>query len=364
MKTGSSMRINGKIGIGAVCTWLPAAAETPQHAVAAGRLDREDVAGTGVVCVPVSDGISAPDMAAAAADEVLRQAGVPAAQLDLLCHAWIYHQGHDFWSPAHYVAARLGADRAIPLGLQQMCNGGASGIVTAVTRVLADPEPACALVTTADRFALPGFDRWCSDYAVAYGDGATAALVRRCVPGQDALDLLSVAAVSAPSMEEMHRGTDPFSPAPRWLSEHVDARRTKRAFLAAGGMDRFREISREKVREVVTRALHEAGVQPDDPRLCAVLLPRLGPGTLELMYLPVIEDLVKAPPLILGESTGHLGAGDFIANLADLALLPVLADDGLAIVVGGGGGFSWTCAVVRHCRPPELPAVRTYDAEE
>ncbi len=343
------MRLAGRIGIGAVACWLPPGRESTADAVAAGRLAADEVAGTGVDRVPAAgEEWPAPDMAVEAARVVLDRAGVPAQRVDLLCHAWTYHQGHDFWSPAHYVAARLGADHAFPVGLQQMCNGGAAGLHLAVQRVLADPAPVHALVTTADRFAEPGFDRWGADYAVAYGDGATAALVHRWVPGHAELELLSLRAVSAPAMEEMHRGADPFSPAPRWHGPRVDARRPKKAFLAAGGLDRFRDVARDKVRQVLTGALHDAGVAPDDRDLRAVLLPRLGPGTLELMYLPVVEDEVKAVPLMLGADTGHLGAGDFLANLTDLVGLPVLEPGEVAVVLGGGGGFSWTGAVVRR----------------
>ena len=144
----------------------------------------------------------------------------------------------------------------------------------------------------------------------------------------------------------MYRGDDDFSPAPRWRSSYIDIRRPKKAYLAAGGMEVFRETSRQKIREVLADALHEAGLEPDDRRLRVVLLPRLGPRTLDLMYLPVVEDMVKAQPTVLGERTGHLGAGDFLANLADVRGLLDAGD--LAVVLGGGGGFTWTCAVVRR----------------
>jgi 3-oxoacyl-[acyl-carrier-protein] synthase III len=341
------MRLGDRVGIAAATTWLPSTVETTAQAVSRGRLEPDEVPGTGVRQVPVSPDVTAPDMAVRAGREALREAGVAADRIDLLVHAWIYHQGHDFWSPAHYVADRLGATRAMPFGLNQMCNGGAAGLVAAVTRVLAEREPVRALVTTADRFEGPGFDRWRSDYAVAYGDGGTAAVVQRRTPGRDHLDLLALTGSTAAGLECMHRGDDPFSPAPRWHSSQVDARRPKKAFLSAGGTELFRSTARDKVREVLSRALAEAGISPVDPRLRLALLPRLGPSTLELMYLPVVEELLKADPVVLGEDTGHLGAGDFTANLAELTT-GRLAPGELAIVLGGGGGFSWTCAVVHR----------------
>ena len=39
-------------------------------------------------------------MAVRAARNALSRAGVPAGDLAAVLHAWTYHQGHDFWSPA------------------------------------------------------------------------------------------------------------------------------------------------------------------------------------------------------------------------------------------------------------------------
>ncbi|HET9655156.1 MAG TPA: hypothetical protein VFP72_07365, partial [Kineosporiaceae bacterium] len=180
------------------------------------------------------------------------------------------------------------------------------------------------------------------------GDGATAALLHPFTQDQDLLELLSITTRSAPQMEEMHRGADPFTPAPRSLSSAVDVKRAKKAFFEAGGLDRFGVVARQVLGDVIGVALERAGIAGDDPRLSAVILPRLGPPTLDLMYLPVVQELLKAPALVLGDLTGHLGAGDFLANLADVVEHGVLDADRFALVLGGGGGFSWTAAVVRR----------------
>ena len=186
---GAGMRPTEPVGIAAAGLWLPEGRSLASDAVAAGRLRERAAEDLGHESLPDADVTAPPDAAVHAAHLALDAAGEPAERLAVLAHAWMYHQGHDLWSPAHYVARRLGAPRALPVGVQQVCNGGAAalGFVTAWLATADSAEasrPRLGLVTTADRFAEPGFDRWASDYGVAYGDGGTAVVLRRpAAPG-------------------------------------------------------------------------------------------------------------------------------------------------------------------------------------
>jgi 3-oxoacyl-[acyl-carrier-protein] synthase-3 len=73
----------------------------------------------------------------------------------------------------------------------------------------------------------------------------------------------------------------------------------------------------------------------------------LGDSLLDIVYGRVVERLPKAEPLRFGGQTGHLGCGDFLANLADVRALGILGPGDIAIVVGGGAAFTWMCAVVQ-----------------
>ncbi|MCN9244852.1 ketoacyl-ACP synthase III family protein [Streptomyces sp. RY43-2] len=339
------MRFGADLTIEAAETWLPDTTENAYALVADGLLDPDAPDAAGVVEVPVSYGMPAPDMAVLAGRKALSRAGVEASDVGLLLHNWIYHQGHDFWSPAHYVADGIGATTAVPFGIQQMCHAGAMALHTAAVQLTADPSLGTALVTTADRFDPAGFDRWRGDYQVAYGDGATAAVLGRSGRG---LRLMAHAVRAAPEMESMYRGDDRFSPAPLAHGRPIDIRRTKRAFLEEGGMDRFAKTGPEAVRAVLLRALAEAGLTPEDPRIRCVALPRLGPKVIELMYMPVVRELLGAEPVQFGARTGHLGCGDVVANLADIVRERLLAPGEFALALTGGGGFTWSCLVVQQ----------------
>ncbi|MGH4010163.1 MAG: ketoacyl-ACP synthase III family protein [Pseudonocardiaceae bacterium] len=343
------MKFAHPLTLEAVATWLPDGRETVIEMVAAGRLAIDESQGLGLSAVPVSD-LPAPDMAVLAAQRAFTAAQADPARIGLVVHAWIYHQGHDFWSPAHYIASRLGAREALPVGVQQLSNSGSAALGIAADRLIADPGLDLALVTTADRFALPGFDRWSGDYGVVYGDAGTAALLRRADPDQcGGLVLRSLAFVTAAEFEVMYRGRDGFSPAPRWHSDHVDIRRTKRAYLEMhGGIEEFQVAARECVHRVLMQALSEADIEPDDSRIRYVVLPRLSDSVLNLMYVPVLDGLVKGEVLTLREASGHLGAGDMLANIAHISGVTSLGFDGIAVIIGGGGGFTWSCAVVQN----------------
>jgi 3-oxoacyl-[acyl-carrier-protein] synthase-3 len=263
----------------------------------------------------------------------------------------MYYQGHDLWSPAHYLAGRLGARQALPFGVQQVCNGGVAGLELTAARLAAaraaEPDRVhTGLVTTADRFTAPGFDRWSADYGVVYGDGATAALLRTPSGPEDAFLLRSVVTVAAPELEAMHRGADAFTPAARTRRERVDMRATKRAYLAEHGNEPFLAANRRAVTTIVETALAEAGLTPDDPRLTCAVLPRFGRKTLDQLWRPQLATLLRTEFVDFGRTTGHLGAGDALAGLAELAAQRLLEPGEAALVFSAGAGFTWSCLVV------------------
>ncbi|MFJ4271119.1 3-oxoacyl-[acyl-carrier-protein] synthase III C-terminal domain-containing protein [Streptomyces coelicoflavus] len=319
--------------------------------ITAGRLAADDAKNLALTEVPVSEGTAAPDMAVRAARRVLDGTGWDPARIALVAHGWTYHQGHDFWSPAHYIAHRTGAGAALPLGVQQMSNSGAAALGIAAEKLVADASAEAALVTTADRFSLPAFDRWSADYGLVYGDAGTAALLRRRGPEErpGTLALRSLSFVTDASFEEMYRGRDGFSDAPLVHGRgRVDVKRPKKAYLEThGGIEGFRDAALRCVDRVLRAALADAEVEMDDPRLVCVALPRLGDSVLDLMYRPVLETAVRAEVIAVRESSGHLGAGDLLANAEHIAASGALKSGDVAVVLGGGGGFTWSCAVLQ-----------------
>ncbi|GDY33142.1 hypothetical protein GTS_47750 [Gandjariella thermophila] len=111
-------------------------------------------------------------------------------------------------------------------------------------------------------------------------------------------------------------------------------------------MEPFAKASREKIHAVLLAGLRDADLRPGDRRLRYVLTPRLGRKVLRDAYLPAIAELTPAEVLDLGADTGHLGAGDAVANLAALHEDRLLRPGEYALVLNAGAGFTWSCLVV------------------
>ncbi|MER7224785.1 ketoacyl-ACP synthase III family protein [Streptomyces rubradiris] len=345
------MRTTASVGIAAAALWLPPKRDGAHSAVAEQRVEGNVARDLGHPRLPVADDISPPEMAVLAARQVLHGSGVAAADVTLLLHAWMHYQGHDLWSPAHYIAHQIGAHNTVPVGIQQICNGGAAALELAVARLSLAEGSRHALVTTADRFTAPGFDRWRSDYGAAYGDAATAVLLRQPADAGDPLLLRALHTAAAPHLEAMHRGMDPFARLPRENSPVVDMRRTKRDYLRDHGVAPFKKINREMIRCVVQGALRDAGLAADDPRIRFVLLPRLGLKTLRNAWIPTLNELVAARPVDWGSDTGHLGTGDLPAGLHELLRRSALGPGDIGLLLNAGAGFTWSCAVVEAPAP-------------
>ncbi|MFD9622456.1 ketoacyl-ACP synthase III family protein [Streptomyces virginiae] len=341
------MKFEGGLGVKAVTTWLPGTTQTAKDQVAAGRLTAERVQQLGVTELPVTPDLAAPQMAVRAARRALDHAGWDPSRIGFLAHARVFHQGHEKWSYAHYIASELGLPpTALPFGIEALCTGGATGLLVAATQLLGDPSLSGALVTTGERYHAPAWDRWSMHSDIGYGDGATAALLHRRDGGPDDLRLLSLTHSTDGRLEGMERGNQPFSQLPMQDRTTWETNVERKEFYEAVGKDVFPEAARVHVRASLDQALDEAGLHPHDPRIRLFTMPRMGPRLVDVMY-GSLAGVLKAETVLLGGRTGHLGAGDMLANMADIVSHRMLRPGEFAIVAGAGGGFTWSTAVVQ-----------------
>jgi 3-oxoacyl-[acyl-carrier-protein] synthase-3 len=203
---------------------------TVAEAVETGECHPALVARTGIVSVSVSPKESAPEMAVAAARIALSRAGSTAADVDLILHADTYHQGQDLWPVASYIQRETVANQCPAVEIRQMSCGGMVALELATAYLTAVSDRRDALLTTADRFCLPGIDRWRTDPGTPYADGGTALVLSR--RGGYAR-LLSLALHADSELEEMHRGDEEFSLAPFSQRVPVDVEAAKRRFRTA-----------------------------------------------------------------------------------------------------------------------------------
>ncbi|MGW2521682.1 3-oxoacyl-[acyl-carrier-protein] synthase III C-terminal domain-containing protein [Streptomyces sp. NPDC001617] len=328
---------------------LPPAVESAAEAVRSGRITEQEREQLGVTSVHVGGG-PAPVLAAAAARAAAAEAGIEPDRVGHLLHGHTYYQGHDFWSPAHFIANEAGFDSCVPMSIEQMCNGGAAALGIGVERVryAVSGEPVLSVATTADAFGGNGFDRWGSDYDTVYGDGATCVILSPEL-GDTSVPALRVVALDSrarPQFEAMYREGDAFGTTPHELREAIDVKATKRAFFErSGGTAEFRDAALKTIGELVAGVIDLAGVGTAD--VAATMLPRLSPKVLDLMYSEAIDPRLVPTLHCERDMTGHLGAGDFLANLDHLRRTDLVADGQYALVIGGGGGFTWSAALVQ-----------------
>lgn len=326
---------------------LPGTLDVAQ-AVADGRYDAEEQAANDYASVTVANGQAPPEMAAAAGALALERSGVPAAGVSLLLHASAWFQGLDYWPAACYVHREVlaGNRRAPALDVAQMCTGALGAVELAAAHLMAVPDRRAALVTTADRFEEPGFDRFRGDVGgIVYGDGAAAVVVAR---GGFAR-LLSVGTVVDSGLEAVYRGAEEFTTAP---GRPVDIRTRRRAFMA--GTEGIADRTTAGLGESLESALEEAGVKLEE--IARFVWPNVGLRTLRTRYLAPFGLEVDSTAWHWGRRTGHVGAADQLTGLADLAETGLVGPGEKVMLIGIGAGFSWTCAVVEILTRPAWAA--------
>jgi len=310
-----------------------------EQAVRDGLYDAVEFEANGILSVLVGED-PAPVMAARAGTAALAASGRSADECALVLHASLWFQGVDMFPAASYVARFSVGERVPAYEVLQQCNGGMAALELAATQLSVRAEPSTALITTGDRFALPGIDRWRSEDGILYGDGATALLLAN---DRGFARLLSTATVCDNSLEQVVRGPDWYdSPGSKQLALG------ERIAAFPGGMGAVREAAGRlgaTVRSSIDQALVDAKTEMSE--IAHVVIPASGRAKLQWQLHQLIGIDEAKTSWEFGRLAGHIGAGDQFAGLHHAVRTGIVGVGDKVLLVGGGAGFTSTCAVVR-----------------
>lgn len=328
--------------------WLPKPVAVAT-AVQDGRYPAESAQLSAQTYVTVATDDHAPDMAVRAARQAVERSVRPAGDIAAVFHSVVLHAGLDVWNAASYLQRHVAARNAFVSEIRSGSNGGLVALETAAAYLLAHPHAPAALVTAADRWPEPYFDRWRSD-RIVYADGAAALVLSR----QDGFaEILAMATHTDAELEGMHRGAERFGAygtgTGTGTAINLDDRH--RDFLAEVGRDEIWRRLDLGLRGACEQALTEAELTGAD--IDHVVLPHFGLWLTRRQILrPLgITDLTRTT-WDFSRQVGHLGAGDQLAGLNHLTESGVLRPGTHVLLVGAGAGFTWTGAVLRIRHTP------------
>ncbi|MER5704765.1 ketoacyl-ACP synthase III family protein [Micromonospora sp. NPDC002296] len=336
------------IYLSACASWLPPVMPA-EVAVARGLVGPVAVRRMQVTGVTVAED-PPPEMAARAARLALDRAGLGPDEIGLILHSSSYYQGHDMWAPASYVQRVAVGNRCPAVEIRQTSNGGMASLELAAAHLRATGGRA-ALLTTGDRFCPPGLDRWRSDPGTVLADGASAVVVTR---GEGFARLVSLVTVAEPDLEQMHRGEDPWGAVPFAVRRPVDVEETTQAFLRTPLGKRTVVLMALRHTECLTAALDEAGMKIGD--VDRFVLPHFGRRRMDVNFFRRFGIDPDRTTWSWSRGIGHLGAGDQFAGLNRLVEHGQVRAGDRVLMLGVGGGFAWSAALLEIERVPDWAA--------
>jgi 3-oxoacyl-[acyl-carrier-protein] synthase-3 len=292
-------------------------------------------------------GVGITDLAVGAGRRALTEAGVAAADVDLVVLAISDLAEYLYWDPAAATQSRLGATRAEAVLVNQACGGGVAAFDLVAGRFATHPDYRTALVIGANRVCEPYWNRMEINTSI-FSDGAAAAVLRRdhgtcrwlatevITDGQYAdfmrMEIGGAARPFTPGTGEQPRVRSPFDRLDEFFDG--DVRR----------MYQFVSTIRTRNREVVDAACARAGVDRSEIRRVI----HFNDNAKQLAELA--KDLGMPAALTnvdIAVEHGHLGCADQLLTLDRLLATGELVAGDLVALTSTGSGMHWICTLLR-----------------
>ncbi|ATB39409.1 3-oxoacyl-ACP synthase III [Cystobacter fuscus] len=320
-----------------------------EWAVAQGLLGETTARRYGIKSVTIAGDLPAPEMALRASRQALQRAGQDPAALSLLLYVSTWYQGPHGWCPQYYVQRHTGSGQATAAEVRQACMGMFCACELAAAHLMAAPEHAASLITSADNYNTSKIDRWRSSPHSPLGDGACALLLTR-KSGFARLEAIN--SVTLPQYEERHRGSIPLFPPEATLDTSLDLGKAKEQWLSTTHADprEMATLITSTMLEVVDKTLREASMDMSE--------------ITRIAFVNWSEERVReraAVPLGLpmsrltweyGRTIGHIGACDQVLSLDHLLVSGELNEGDNLLLLGTGVGANIACMAVRILHRP------------
>lgn len=314
-------------------------------AIADGRYDLPTQRRTGQRRVTVAETETQPEMAVLAGRQAVERSGLTTDRFCLLLHGTASHNGLDGWNAASYLQHNILDGYGLSWELRQLSNSAVGALELACAYLAADPSRSAALITASDQFAPPVWDRWRAAPMVVYADGASALVLAR---GTGFARLVALVSAADAELEFMHRGTLPFGPNPEDGHPISLVERTIQSSAFMEFEDAKKRMAAGWHRTVV-QACEEAGMAPTDAD--HVVTPHLGRDLLYEVCLDQLGIDIDRTTWQYGSQIGHASTDQF-AGLNHLVEEERLRPGQRILMVGVGGGFNWTTAVLEVTGDP------------
>jgi len=293
------------------------------------------------------DGVGLTDLAVEAGRRALANAGVDAAEVDLVVLAISDISEYLYWDPSAATQARLGAVRAEALLLNQACGGGVAGFDAVAGKFATHPDYRTALLVGANRVCEPYWNRMEINTSV-FSDGAAAAVIRRGHPECQWLTTQIISDGTYADFMRMEIGgaARPFSgadPARALVKSPFD--RLEEFF--AGDVRRmfaFVATIRARNRQVVEAACTRAGIQPAEIGRIIHFNDNVKQLTELAKDLAIPLDRTNVE---LAMEHGHIGCADQLFGLERHLAAGELDSGDVVAMTSTGSGMHWVCTLLR-----------------
>jgi 3-oxoacyl-[acyl-carrier-protein] synthase-3 len=298
------------------------------------------------------------DMASAAGENALLDAGIPAEEVDLVVYCGSEYKDYLVWSAASKVACMLGCRRAQAFEVYALCAGTPVALRIVKDLMLAEPEIQIALLVAASKESeLVDRRNQRTRFMFNFGDGAGAAVLRRGLDQNLVLGSASVVDAALcdeaimpasgsrlPGSEAEGRdGLDERDAGPAcqrvpWLHQ---ARGGRGPYFDVPNLDRMRDrldsVSGDNFLQVAREALERSGRGRAD---------LLVPVHMKPSMQRWLQDELATPRAVYLDSYGHMQAADQLVGLHQARGRGLLQEGDTVLLLAAGVGYTWAATVL------------------